>query len=72
MDENYIEVGVDDYEETSSEQPIIYTRDINTCVAALIHRDSSTVLTHIEITDGVVHDNNYRAIIEELKKKLII
>lgn len=70
MDENYTEVYVDDYDETSNEQPIIYTRDIKTCIAALVHLNYSTVLLHILATKEEIELDNYKAVIGEVSGEI--
>ncbi len=70
MNENYIEVGVDDYEETVEEAPIIYTRDVKTCIAALLHLESSAILLHIEANKDEIKLDNYRDVLKELSNEI--
>ena len=68
--EEYTLVGVDEYEETTNESPIVYTTDIKTCIAALMHFESTSVLLHIEATKEGLHDKPYKDIIDEMPTEI--
>lgn len=46
MDDEYV-VGLDEFKEMNSEKPLLYTRDLTTCIAVLLHLDKSCILMHI-------------------------
>lgn len=50
MNEEYL-IGLDEYKELDESSPLGYTRDIRTCICALLHKENSTILMHIEAYD---------------------
>ena len=59
-------VGMNEYKVLNEKNPIGYTRDIQCCIAILIHRKKSTTLLHVEsYSNSIVIDN----LIECLKRQ---
>jgi len=54
---------INDVATTDSNQPIIATHDIKTCIAVLIICENEARMTHIETLDT----NNYRTGLEKIK-----
>lgn len=65
-------VYIDDYKELNEEEPIAYTRDICTCIVALIHRKKSSTLIHIEAGDNYIELENLSTLILNSKENPIL
>lgn len=48
MNENYYLAYLNDYATTDENHPIVYTRDLYSCIAVFMHEKSKTTLFHIE------------------------
>lgn len=59
MEDKFV-VGLDEYKEMNSENPISYTRDLTTCIAVLLHLENSSILMHIaSFEDGKIELNKF-------------
>ena len=59
-------VPLDDYRVLDSKNPIGYTRDIHSCIVALVHKTKCSVLLHIEANDRNINIDYF---LEALKRE---
>ena len=65
-------VGLNDYKVLDYDNPIGYTRDINCCLVALIHREKSSILMHIESYKYNIEIDNFIKCLKNEKDNKIL
>ena len=65
--EDELLVGLNDYKILDRKHPVAYTRDISSCIVALIHRKKNSALLHIESYDGSIEIGHFIDLLENQK-----
>lgn len=64
--------GLDKYVVANSENPRVYTRDLASCIAVLLHLSSSSILMHVPAyKNGIIELDNFKSLIGKVKSEII-